>query len=258
MADSSQNLAVIIVSWNVKDAVLANLRSVFASSPMPELDVILVDNASADGTVEAVRSEFPQVRIIANKENLGFAKACNQGIDASGARHKLLLNPDMRVEPDALSKTVTYLDTHPDVAVLGPKLIGKDGKVMHHMRRFPSWSDQMVVVFKLQRIFPRIISRYMGEDLDVEKEQAVDTLRGSYFAINKTALEKIGKLDERFFIWFEEVDYCKRAQKAGMRVMYVPSVVAHDSVGQSFAKRGTWWKRKQFLTSMLKYFLKWL
>jgi GT2 family glycosyltransferase len=259
MAFSSQkDLAVVIVTWNVKDAVLENLRSIFASSPMPVLDVILVDNASHDGTVEAVRSAFPEVRIIANMENFGFAKACNQGLAASSARHALLLNPDMRVEPDAFAKTIAYLDAHPDVAVLGAKLIGQDGKPMHHLRRFPTLVNQAVIALKLQRVFPGVIDRYMGKDLDLEKEQDVDSVRGSYFAINHTALEKVGLLDERYFIWMEEVDYCRQVKQKGMRVRYVPSIVAHDLVGKSFSQRNIWWRRKQFSSSMAKYFLKWL
>jgi hypothetical protein len=257
-AESQKDLAVIIVSWNVKDAVLKNLRSVFASSPMPALDVILVDNASEDGTVETVREAFPDVRLIANKENRGFAAACNQGLAASSARHALLLNPDMRVEPDALAKTVDYLDAYPNVAVLGSKLVGEDGKPMHHLRRFPTLRDQFVILSKLTHLFPKTIYRYMGRDLDLEQEQDVDSIRGSYFAINRSALDAIGLLDERYFIWFEEVDYCRRVKEKGMSVRYVPSIVAHDSVGKSFAQRGRWWKRKQFLTSMMKYFLKWL
>ncbi len=259
MASNSQkDLAVIIVSWNVKDAVLENLRSVFASEPILALDVILVDNASEDRTVEAVREAFPDVRVIANKENLGFAAACNQGLAASSARHALLLNPDMRVEPDALAKTVDYLDAYPNVAVIGARLVGADGKPMHHLRRFPTWKDQFVILFKLGRFFPKTIDHYMGRDLDLELEQDVDTVRGSYFAMNRSALDSIGLLDERYFIWFEEVDYCRRTREKGMVVRYVPSIVAHDSVGKSFAQRSRWWKRKQFMTSMMKYFLKWL
>ncbi len=282
MAESSQkDLAVIIVSWNVKDAVLENLRSVFASTGSgamnraPTLDVILVDNASTDGTVQAVREAFPVVRVIANKENRGFAAACNQGMrevltppltpplrggdgEVGVHPHVLLLNPDMRVEPDALAKTVDYLDAYPNVAVLGAKLIGENGKPMHHLRRFPTWKDQLTILLKLTRVFPKTIDRYMGRDLDLDLEQDVDSVRGSYFAMNRTALDSVGRLDERYFIWFEEVDYCRQVKEKGMSVRYVPSIVAHDSVGKSFAKRGRWWKRKQFLTSLMKYFLKWL
>ncbi len=258
MADSSQkDLAVVIVTWNVKDAVLENLRSIFASSPMPILDVVVVDNHSKDGTVEAVRAEFPQVKIIANKDNLGFSKGCNQGVQATDGRHVLLLNPDMRVEPDALAKTVAYLDQSPEVGVLGAKLINSHGHPMHHMRRFPTIKDQVALLLKLPHLFPELVHRYHGRDLDLEAEQDVDSVRGAYFAMNRSAISKIGILDERFYIWFEEVDYAKRAKNAGLSVRYVPSIVAHDLVGRSFAQRALFWKQKMFIQSLIRYFEKW-
>lgn len=258
MADSSQkDLAVVIVSWNVKDAVLDNLRSVFGSMPSPSLDVVLVDNASQDGTVDAVLRAHPQVKIIANQENLGFAKGCNQGIQAANARHVLLLNPDMRVEPDALARTVNYLDLCPEVGVLGPKLLNSHGKPMHHLRRFPTIKDQVANLLKLPHLFPELMRRYHGRDLNLEMEQSVDSVRGAYFAINRSALNKVGVLDERYFLWFEEVDYCKRVKMAGLEVRYVPGIVAHDLVGRSFAKRGLLWKQKVFIRSLIEYFKKW-
>jgi GT2 family glycosyltransferase len=258
MADSSQkDLAVVIVTWNVKDAVLENLRSVFASSPMPRLDVVVVDNDSQDGTVDAVRDEFPQVEVIQNLQNLGFSKACNQGIQATNGRHVLLLNPDMRVEPESLAKTVAYLDQHPEVGVMGPKLINSHGHAIHHLRRFPTIKDQVANLLKLPHLFPTLLHRYHGRDLDLEAEQDVDSVRGAYFAMNRSAISKIGILDERFFIWFEEVDYCKRTKAAGLAVHYVPSIVAHDLVGRSFAQRGFFWKQKVFIQSLIRYFEKW-
>lgn len=280
MAEKSQkDLAVIIASWNVKDVVLENLRFLFASDPMPALDVFLVDNASSDGTVEAVAAAFPSVMIIANKTNNGFAKACNQGIESAKRKaqsvksdsnsdyalhstlytspHILLLNPDMRVEKDALAKTVAYLDSHPDVGVVGAQLLSAQGKPMYHMRRFPTVKDQLAVILKLPHIFPRLMHRYHAKDLDTSLEQEVDSVRGSYFAINRTSLEKVGTLDERFYLWFEEVDYCKRVKLAGLKVMYVPSIRATDLVGKSFAQRGMFWKQKLFTKSMIRYFEKW-
>lgn len=253
---SQKDLAVIIVSWNVRDVLLKNIDSLRQSQGV-NLEVIVVDNASIDGTVEVVRTTYPEVTVIANTENHGFSKACNQGIDASNARHILLLNPDMLVESDALAKTVAYLDAHPDVAVVSGKLLNKHGKPMHHMRRFPTIGDQLVVMLKLSRFFPKLLHRYHAIDLDPNVEQAVDTVRGSFFAINRIALDTIGKLDERYYIWFEEVDYCKRVHSHKMKVMYVPTIVAHDLVGQSFKQKHLFWKQSHFLRSMLSYFEKW-
>lgn len=253
---SQKDIAVIIVSWNVRDILLNNLEALSKSRGV-SFEIVVVDNHSKDGTVDVLRSDFPEVKIIANSENHGFSKACNQGIDASHARHILLLNPDMLVESDALAKTVAYLDAHPDVAVVSGKLLNKHGKPIYHFRRFPTIGDQLAVMFKLGKLFPKLLHRYHAVDLDPNYEQQVDTVRGSYFAINRTALESIGKLDERYFIWFEEVDYCKRVQSHKMKVMYVPSITAHDLVGQSFKQRHFFWKQSRFLRSMLAYFEKW-
>lgn len=253
---SQKDIAVVIVSWNVRDILLNNLETLYKSRGV-SFEVIVVDNHSSDGTVDVLRSDFPEVKIIANSENHGFSKACNQGIDAAHARHVLLLNPDMLVEPESLAKTVAYLDAHPDVAVVSGKLLNKHGKPIHHFRRFPTIGDQLAVMFKLGKLFPKLLHRYHAVDLDPHYEQQVDTVRGSYFAISCTALESIGKLDERYFIWFEEVDYCKRAQAHKMKVMYVPSIIAHDLVGQSFKQRHFFWKQSRFLRSMLSYFEKW-
>lgn len=251
-----EDLAVVIVSWNVRDILLRNIETLRQSRDV-NIEIIVVDNASKDGTVDALRSSYSDMVVIANTENHGFSKACNQGIDASSARHVLLLNPDMLVEADALAKTVAYLDAHPDVAVVSGKLLNKHEKPIHHFRRFPTIGDQLVIMFKLGKLFPRLLDKYYAVDLDPEHEQAVDTVRGSYFAINRTALDTIGKLDERYYIWFEEVDYCKRAHVHKMKVMYVPTIVAHDLVGESFKQRHLFWKQTHFMRSMLSYFEKW-
>lgn len=255
--NAQKDLAIIIVSWNVKALVLKNLEALRQALVGLSVQVVVVDNASADGTVEAVRASFPEVTVIANTDNVGFAKACNQGIGASHSRHVLLLNPDMQVEADAVRMTIAYLDTHPEVGVMGAKLIGADGKTIPHVRRFPTFWDQLATLLKVPHFFPHFLDRYLGKDFDLDKEQFVDSVRGSYFAINRTALERLGGLDERYFIWFEEVDYCKQVHAAGLKIAYVPSIIAHDLVGRSFAQRDSYWKQKNFTRSMVTYFKKW-
>ncbi len=251
------DLAVLIVSWNVKELVLQNLQTVYASQGSIKVEVIVIDNASEDGTVEAIRAQFPGVRVIANRENVGFSAANTQGMIAMHARHCLLLNPDMRVEADTLQKTVEYLDAHPDVGVVGAKLISHEGNIVQHVRRFPTFASQLAILLKLPHLFPSIIDGYLARDFDDTREQMVDSVRGSYFAMHANALERCGGLDTRYFIWFEEVDYCKKVHEQGMKVAYVPGIRATDFVGQSFAKRASFWKQKQFTRSMVQYFEKW-
>ena len=251
------DLAVIIVSWNVREILLQNLEALFRSEGTVSAEVILIDNASHDGTAEAVRQRFPQVQVIANPDNRGFATANMQGLEIRKSRHALLLNPDMVVAPDALQKTVEYLDAHPTAAVASGKLTREDGSVLKSVRRFPDIWSQLAILFKLPHLFPKILDRYLYQGFDYDREQPVDSVRGSYFAMNCQALWDLGELDPEYFIWFEEVDYCKLAATEGWLVMHVPWIRAMDHVGSSFAQRGLYWKQDQFSRAMLRYFQKW-
>ncbi len=254
---ATADLAVVIVSWNVRERVLENLAALKQSRGDLRVRVVLVDNASSDGTVERVRAEHPWVRVIANPENAGFARGNLQGVLAAPARHVLLLNPDMRVEDDTCARIVSALDARPEVAVVSGLLRKGDGTVVPSVRRFPTLASQLVVLLKLGKLFPALLRTYHAEDVDLTVEQCVDSVRGSLFGMNRTALERIGFLDTRYFLWFEEVDYCRRAHAAGMRVLHLPTIQATDLVGQSFAQRPTFWKQRQFATSMTTYFSTW-
>lgn len=251
------DLAVLVVSWNVRDLLLQNLEALLKSEGDVSVELIVIDNASQDGTVEAVRARFPQARVIANGRNVGFAVANEQGMRACRSRHVLLLNPDMRVEPDALARTVAFLDAHPDVAVVGAQLCTSDGSIVPHVRHFPNVWSQLAILLKWSKCFPRLLDRYLWRDFDYAREQPVDSVRGSYFAMHERALQELGFLDQRYFIWFEEVDYCKHAVTRGWKVMYAPTIRAVDLVGRSFVQRSTYWKQKQFTRSMGQYFRKW-
>lgn len=251
------DLGIVIVSWNVKDLLIKNLEAIWQSIGERSLRVIVVDNASKDGTIEALNTWKEKVIVIANQENLGFAKAVNQGIRAANARHILLLNPDMKVMNDALEKTVSYLETHPEVGVMGGHLLNEDGSTMPSVRRFPTIGSQLAVLLKIAKLFPGLLNHHYAKDFDYEKEQNAEQVRGSYFAISNRALNQLPGLDERYFIWFEEVDYCKQITELGMKVRYVPNIQAQDFVGRSFAQRKRFWKEKQFSKSMMQYFQKW-
>jgi len=251
------DLAVIIVNWNVRDILLQNLHTLFEGNRDARFEVIVIDNASSDGSVDAVKEAFPNIHVIENTTNRGFAAAVNQGLKKLTAKNVLLLNPDMRVEPGALREIIQFLNTNPGVGVLSGKLLDEKGRAMHHTRRFPTLLTQLAVLIKLPHLFPQVLHKYHGKDLDLEKEQSVDSVRGSFFAISDKALQRVGHFDEDFFIWFEEVDYCRRAKEAGLDVRYVPSIVARDLIGRSFAKKNVYWKQKQFTASMIRYFEKW-
>ncbi len=251
------DLGIVIVNWNVRALLEANLRSLERSVGKERVHVIVIDNASSDGSVDYLKPLFPWVTFIANTKNLGFAKACNQGLVITRARHLLLLNPDMLVEPETISSAIRYADAHPEIGVFSAKLLREDGSVIRSVRRFPTFFSQMCVVLKMEKLFPQINRWYHADDVDLTLEQDVDSLRGAFFFIHEKALRVLGGLDERYFIWFEDVDYCRRAIAQGFRVRHVPSIQLHDAIGRSFAQRKLFWKQKQMTTSMITYFSVW-
>jgi len=272
--NKKMQLSIIIVSWNVCDKLRDNLQSIYTTralrksthhpaSPLSKgrgeemMEVFVVDNNSYDNTVEMIKKDFPQVNLIANKDNLGFAKANNQAIKQAKGEYVLLLNPDMRVQKDTLQNMVNWINNNKEIGIAGCKLTNEQGEILPHVRAFPTIFDQLAIVLKLPHIFPGILNKYLMKSFDYEIESEVDSIRGSFFMIRLEVIEKIGLLDERYFIWFEEVDYCKRAKEAGFKIMYTPAATCIDYIGQSFkqVKRGK--TQIYFRDSMLKYFKKW-
>lgn len=251
------DLAIVIVGWNVADFLEQNLRSLAKSRGSFRASVVLVDNASKDDTVARTRALFPWVQVIANAENRGFAAACNQGIAATRSRHVLLLNPDMRIQEGALEQALAYVETHPDVGVFSGLLLQEDGSPLASVRRMPDIWSQWLILTKFAKVWPKALSRYLCEDLDLRKEQEVESVRGSFFFMTERVLRVLGGLDERYFIWYEEVDYCRNVREYGLRIMHVPSIIAHDAFGKSFAQRDSYWKLAQFSRSMVQYFTLW-
>jgi hypothetical protein len=234
------DLSIVIVSWNVKDFLqrcLASLAAEAARSPFPSFQTIVVDNASSDSSQAMVRSGFPNVELIANEYNLGFTRSNNQGIAASRGRHLLLLNPDAEVQPGALASMVSYLDEHPEVGVLGPQLLNPDGSIQSSRRRFPTLATAFVESTVLQRYFPRarLLWRYYCEDHSAQETQEVDWVVGACMMVRRQAVEEVGPLDESFFMYSEELDWCYRMKQAGWKVVYLPEakVVHHYAKSSS-------------------------
>jgi GT2 family glycosyltransferase len=249
------DVSLVTVTWNSEQFIGEQLQSVFASAGVM-VEVFVVDNASSDETVSVVRG-FPQVTVIANEQNRGFAAANNQAIARTTGRYVVLLNPDMRLHTDTLATMVAHMDAHPEIGVLGPRLVDARGETMPHVRRFPGVTDQAALLLKIPHLIPSILRGYLRTDFDYTKDAYVDSVRGSCFMIRKEVIEKIGGLDERYFIWFEEVDYCKQVIAAGWKVAYFASATCVDYVGRSFALVSGFRKQRYFTTSMVQYFRKW-
>lgn len=251
------DISIIIVSWNVKDLLEKNLKTLYSTIKGVNFEVIVVDNNSSDGSAAMAIKEFPQAKVIYNNKNLGFAKANNQGIEIATGKYILLLNPDMQVMPATIEGMIKWMDEHPKVGIAGPQLIDSKGNNVPHVRRLPTLKDQLAIMLKITHIFPKILDKYLYRDFDYTKEGVVDSIRGSFFMIREDVVKKIGGLDELYFVWFEEVDYCRQARNAGWEIMYTPVVQCLDHVGQSFQQVKRVKTQKMFTESMVKYFAKW-
>jgi len=253
-------LSIIIVSYNVAEILESNLKSVLNSS-YKDFEIIVIDNASEDNSLDIIGDNFPEIKLIKNEINLGFAKAVNQGIKISQGKYILLLNPDMELLPDSLEKTISWIKDNPQAVITGPRLIKKNKETIPSVRRFPRLCDQAMIVIKVPHIFPGVLNKYLIKDFDYNKEQEVDSVRGSFFLINREAYKKITHkepyLDERYFIWFEEVDFCRQVKELGGKIYYTPQAQAIDLVGQSFKQLKRSRTQGYFRDSMLKYFKKW-
>ncbi|MBN1874066.1 MAG: glycosyltransferase family 2 protein [Anaerolineae bacterium] len=220
------DLSVIIVNWNVCDLLRRCLASVEANCDDLSLEVIVVDNASVDDSVQMVKREFPQVRLIASQENLGYTGGNNLGVNKAQGRYLLILNPDTEIVGDALPQMVAYLDENSHIAVVGPKLLYPDGTVQSSRRRFPTLAQAFIddsVPFG-RRWFPnsKLEQRYVMAEGSDDKIQAVDWLVGAALMIRREVWQKIGPLDETFFMYFEELDWCRRCRDAGEEIHYLP------------------------------------
>lgn len=197
------------------------------------------------------------IKMIWNDRNLGFAAAVNQGMKESKGEFVLLLNPDTELTPGCMQTMLQYLRQHRGVGVAGGKVLNNDGSLQPSVRRFPTAWDQAVILLKMHNFFPKIVAKYFCEGLNYDVEQEVDQVRGAYFWVSRRLIEKIGVLDAKsFFIWFEEVDYCRRAWDADFKVMYLPSSVALHAGGASFNQEPSFQKQRWLDRSMRNYFRK--
>jgi hypothetical protein len=249
-------LSVVIVSWNTRALTLEALRSFLPADDLP-LEVVVVDNASSDGSADAIEAAFPGVQVIRNERNLGFAGGVNVGLRASRHPLVLLLNPDTRVVGDALSRLVDYASAHPEAGIVGPRVLNEDGTLQASRFRFPSLLNQLLAATYLYQLLPgsRFFNRERLGGGNVATPAPVDAVSGCCFLVRRSVLDTVGVLDEDFFMYAEETDLCYRAWQAGFEVHYAP-------VGEIVHLRGASSRlasRRNFLEygrSILRFFRK--
>jgi hypothetical protein len=254
------DLSIITVTHNDSENIARQLASVKKAINNIQIEQWVVDNGSTDGTIEIIEKNFSDIFLIKNQANEGFGRANNMAARQAKGEFILFLNPDMVVMPGSLDKIVDWMRQNPEAGIVSCKLIKENGDFNDEAkpRRFPGLCDQLAIIFKLHHLFPGILNKYLYKDFNPEEAREVDSVRGSFMLMRKSFINEIGHaFDPRYFIWFEDVDICRECWKKGFKVIYTPIISCVDFVGQSFKKKPTVWKQKNFTLSMLQYFKKW-
>lgn len=217
-------LSIIIVNWSAGHLLKDCLESIYRNTIKINCEIFVVDNASTDGSLEMVRKEFPQVKLVENKSNLGFAKANNQAISKSSGMYILLLNPDTIVQKDAFQNMIEFMDTHPQTGVVGSKVLYADGSLQLSCGHFPSLRTEFFHSTLLGEIFPKspFIGNFRMSNWDHSSVREVDWVSGSCLLVRKAVITDVGLLDEAIFMYAEDIDWCYRIKNAAWKIYYLP------------------------------------
>ena len=218
------DVSIVIVAWNVRQLVYDCLKSVYDETQGISFEVLYVDNASEDGSVEMVKSEFPEVRVIENQKNEGFIRANNQAIPFSQGRYVLLLNSDTIVLDNAIAKTVKFADEHPEGAVVGCTVLNPDKTLQRSCFMYPSILNMFLAATYLYKIFPR--SKFFGREemtwWDFDEVREVETVCGCFSLVRREAIDQVGLMDEKYFVYADDPDWCYRFKKNNWKILFTP------------------------------------
>ncbi|RMD94417.1 MAG: glycosyltransferase family 2 protein [Calditrichaeota bacterium] len=234
--DAPPVLSVIIVNYNVKEFLQQALSSLRKALQGLRAEVFVVDNASDDGSVQLVRDQFPEVKLILNQKNLGFSRANNLALKQARGEYVVLLNPDTVAQEDTFTKLLRFMQNHPDAGMVGCKILNPDGSLQLACRRsFPTPWVAFTRLAGLSYLFPksRIFGKYNLSYLPENQVSRVEAISGSFMMMRRQVLEQIGLLDEAFFLYGEDLDYCYRTSQAGWNIYYVPETQIIHFKGES-------------------------
>ncbi|MBI6873603.1 glycosyltransferase family 2 protein [Clostridium aciditolerans] len=234
------DLSIIIVNYNTKELLKQTIQSVIDTTKNIDYEIIVSDNNSTDGSIEMVEEYFPQVNLIKNKDNLGFPKGNNVAIKKSIGRYVLLLNSDTVVIDNCLEKCIKYMNSHKNIGVLGCRVVLKDGQLDHACKRgFPTPESSLFYMLKLYKLFPdsKKFGQYTLSYLHEDEINEVDSLTGAFMMLRKETIDEVGLLDEEFFMYGEDIDWCYRIKEAGWKVMYYPEAKIIHYKGASSKKK---------------------
>lgn len=255
---AAPDLSVIVVNWNARELLRRCLASIQEQTQGITYEILVVDNASSDCSADMVATHFPDVGLIRNAENVGFAKANNQAISHARGRYILLLNPDTVVLDNALEQMVTFAEGEPQIGSLGCKILAPDGNIdFRCARRFPSLLTEFFSRTRLSKRFPHnpLFGRFMMGDWDHNSSREVECLVGACMMVRREVIDQVGPLDEDFFMYGEDMEWCHRIKKGGWQVFYYsePQIlhVGACSTAQNSAEMGV-----EYLQSMALFFRK--
>ncbi len=254
------DVSVITVTWNSAQHIAQQIDSVKRAFVGRKYQHIIIDNNSTDATAKIIATQFPEVTLVKNNVNVGFAAANNQALRLATGKYFLFLNPDMVVSAESLVAMEKYLDSNNRVAIAGCRLVNERGENRLSLRPtfFPTFSQLLALIFKLPVFYPKLSSRWCYPVNMQSEPVQVDAVRGSCLMMRRVLFEQLGfAFDPQFFIWFEDVDICREAKRLGWQVVYLPYVQAIDFMGQSFKQIDHVKRQQQFLKSAVLYFKKW-
>jgi GT2 family glycosyltransferase len=266
------SLSICIVTYQARDYLRDCLNSLYAHAPNGEYEIIVVDNHSTDGTIETLERQFPQVQLIKNPTNNGFTAPMNQALRQAQGQYLLQLNPDTIVHDQALNQLIQFMQSHPKVGICGPKVLNTDGSLQKPCRRGESTPWAVITYFLgLSSLFPKskLFGGYLMNYLDEDEINEVDGVAGSCMLLRREVIDQIGYLDERFFAYQEDADFCFQARQAGWKVYYVPTAQITHYGGQGGSRvqpyrsifewhRSYWLYYRKNLAANYFFLLNWL
>lgn len=236
------DLSILVVNWNTRDLLEECLKSIYSNVHKISFEVWVVDNGSSDGSREMIKEQFPQVGLIENKDNLGFARANNQAIKRSSGKYELLLNSDTLVLENALEIMVDFMARNSRAGICGCRLLNEDGSIQPSCGGFPDLFTIFLHMTKLNYLYPgnRFSQRFVITDLDSNVIREVDWVMGACLMMRRETIEEVGLLDESFFIYHEELDWCCRVKDAGWKISYLPQAQIIHYRSRSYEKGSLW------------------
>lgn len=258
------DISIIIVSWNVRELLGRLLESIFQLTQKIQYEIIVIDNQSKDGTVDYLTRHFKtqiqdkRLKIIANDYNAGWAKANNQGLARAQGKYLAFLNPDMELLEDSFGRFVEFMEQSPNVGLVTSRLVYGDNTIQPNVKGNPTLFSQVLILLKLHHFFFWLptLKKYLRKDFDYTQKQYVAQIMGAFIFTRQTLMAQLKGWDEDYWLWWEEVDLCRRVQKLGQDIVYLPITEIKHYEGKSFAQTGGIKKQRRFNKGMLTYFRK--